>query len=78
MVSAIGMLSCAWFLSRQYVPVFYVLLGMGASAASLTVPADEKSKLQSSQTDVAVIAALTIFGVLFVYLQIRTMAVWSG
>jgi len=78
LVSAIGMCSCAWFLSRQYVPIFYVLLAMGASAASLNVPAEKRSKLEMSQTDVVVIAALTIFGVLFVYFQIRTMAVWSG
>jgi len=77
-VSAIGMCSCAWFLSRQYVPIFYVLLAMGASAASLNVPPEQRSKLQTSQTDFIIITALTIFGVLFVYLQIRTMAVWSG
>jgi putative inorganic carbon (HCO3(-)) transporter len=77
-VSAIGMCSCAWFLSRQYVPIFYVLLAMGASAANLNVPPEQRSKLQTSQTDFIIITALTIFGVLFVYFQIRTMAVWSG
>jgi putative inorganic carbon (HCO3(-)) transporter len=78
MVSAIGMLTCAWFLSRQYVPVFYVLLGMGASAVSLNVPPEKRGKLQTSQTDVIVIVGLTIFGILLVYFLIRTMAVWSG
>jgi len=77
-VSAIGMLTCGWFLSRQYVPIYYMLLAMGASAVSLNAPPEEKSKLQMSRTDAVIIAALTIFGVLFVYLQIRTMAVWSG
>ena len=47
MVSAIGMLACGWFLSRQYVPDFLLLLAMGASAVSLNVPPEEKSKLQT-------------------------------
>jgi O-antigen ligase len=78
MVSAIGMVTCGWFLSRQYIPVFYVLLGLGASAANLNVPAAERSKLQTTQRDVLVIAGLTVFGVVFVYFSIRTMAVWGG
>ena len=35
LASAIGVLTCAWFLSRQYVPIFYVLLAMGACAATI-------------------------------------------
>jgi putative inorganic carbon (HCO3(-)) transporter len=78
MVSAIGMMTCGWFLSRQYVPIYYMLLAMGASAVSLNVPPEEKSKLQTGQHDVIVISVLTIFLVVFVYFSIRTMAVWSG
>ena len=55
MVSAVGMLTCGWFLSRQYVPIFYVLLAMGACAVSLNVPPAERSKLQTSRKDVVVI-----------------------
>jgi len=51
---------------------------MGASAVSLNVPPEEKSKLQTGQHDVIVISVLTIFLVVFVYFSIRTMAVWSG
>ena len=61
MVSAIGMLACGWFLSRQYVPIYYLLLAMGASAVSLNAPPEEKGKLQMSQYDVVFIAVLTIF-----------------
>jgi O-antigen ligase len=78
MVSAIGMLTCGWFLSRQYVPIYYMLLAMGASAVNLNVPAGERSKLQPTQRDALVIAGLTVFGVVFVYFSIRTMAVWGG
>ena len=78
MVSAIGMLACGWFLSRQYVPIYYMLLAMGASAVSLNVPPEEKSKLQTERYDVMFISVLTIFLVIFVYVSIRTMAVWGG
>ena len=76
-VSAIGMLACAWFLSRQYVAVFYVLLAMGASAVHLNVPLESRGKLETSPKDLVIIATLTVFGVLFVYFSIRTMAIWS-
>ncbi len=77
LVSAIGMCCCAWFLSRQYVAVFYVLLGIGAAAINLNVPAEQRDKLATSQKDVAVMILLTIFGIIFVYFSIRTMAVWG-
>ena len=76
-VSAIGMLVCAWFLSRQYVAVFYVLLAMGASAVHLNVPPEARDKLETSAKDLVIIGGLTVFGVLFVYFSIRTMAIWS-
>ena len=75
MVSAAGTLTCGWFLSRQYVPILYVILAVGACAASFNVPAE---KLQSSRTDFAFIGALTVFLILLVYFSIRTMAVWGG
>ena len=74
-ISAVGMLTCGWFLSRQYVPIFYVLLAIGACGASINAPA---SKLKSTGTDFAWISAFTVVGVLFVYFLIRTMAIWSG
>ena len=78
LASAVGILTCGWFLSRQYVPIFYVMLGLGASAVNLYVPLEERSKLQTSQKDTVIILGLTIFGVIFVYVSIRTMAVWTG
>jgi putative inorganic carbon (hco3(-)) transporter len=76
--SAVGMCACAWFLSRQYVAIFYVLLALGASAVNLNVPPEQSDKLQTTQKDVVIIFGLTIFGILFVYFSIRTMAVWGG
>jgi putative inorganic carbon (hco3(-)) transporter len=74
-VSAVGMLTCGWFLSRQYVPIFYVLLAIGACGASFSAPPE---RLQSKGTDFVWIFALTIAGVGLVYFSIRTMAIWSG
>ena len=77
-VSAIGTLTCAWFLSRQYVAIFYVLLALGACAVNMHAPPEHRAKLQATQRDVLIIGGLTIIGVLFVYFSIRTMAIWSG
>lgn len=76
-LSAIGAAVCGWFLSRQYVPIFYLLIAMGASAVQLEVPKPETT-MRTTNKDVMRIVALTIFGVLVVYFSIRTMAIWSG
>ena len=75
MVSAAGMLTCGWFLSRQYVAIFYVVLAIGACAATLNVP---RERLQPTQKDFLNIGGLTVFFLAFVYFSIRTMAVWGG
>jgi putative inorganic carbon (HCO3(-)) transporter len=78
LASAVGVLTCGWFLSRQYVPIYYVMLGLGANAVNLTVLPEERSKLQTTQKDAVTILGLTLFGIAFVYFSIRTMAVWTG
>jgi uncharacterized membrane protein len=71
-------LTCAWFLSRQYVPIFYVLLGMGACAATMSVPEEARKELRGDGRDAAFIVALTVLGLFMVYMSIRTLAIWSG
>lgn len=78
MVTATGVLVCGWFLSRQYVPIFYVLLGIGASAVTLHVPPADRDQLRTTARDVVFIGGLTLLGLLLVYFFIRTMAIWSG
>ena len=78
LASAIGVFTCAWFLSRQYVPIFYVILAMGACAATIAVPAESKKELSADGHDAALIVALTILGIFMVYMSIRTLAIWSG
>jgi putative inorganic carbon (hco3(-)) transporter len=77
MASTVGVLTCAWFLSRQYVPIFYVMLGLGACAATINVPAEKKTRLNTTPRDIAVILVLTIAGLVLVYVSIRTLAVWG-
>ena len=54
LTSAVGMCTCAWFLSRQYVAIFYVLLALGAAAINLHVPPEKREKLQTSPTDIVI------------------------
>ena len=72
------MLTCAWFLSRQYVPIFYVLLAMGACAVTVGVPAESRDELRGDGKDVVAVVALTILGLVLVNLSIRTLAIWAG
>jgi putative inorganic carbon (HCO3(-)) transporter len=78
LASAVGVLTCAWFLSRQYVPIFYVLLAMGACAATVGVPAESKDELRGDGKDVVAVVALTILGLVVVNLSIRALAIWAG
>jgi O-antigen ligase len=75
--SAVGVLTCGWFLSRQYVPIFYVMLAVGACAVTIDLPAEKKTRLTTTPSDVAAIVLLTIAGLVLVYLSIRTLAVWG-
>jgi O-antigen ligase len=76
--SAVGTLTCGWFLSRQYVPIFYVLLAIGACAATISArPEDDKAGLRIGMSDFASIGALTFAGIVLVYISIRTLAIWG-
>lgn len=75
--SAAGVLTCGWFLSRQYVPIFYVLLAMGACSVNMHVPEEAQSKVHVSNRDVVMIGGLTFAGIIIVYVSIRTLAIWG-
>jgi len=76
MASGAGVLGCAWFLSRQYVVVPYILLGVGTAASTLSVP--DPAILKTKAGDVRNILALTIGLIMIVYISVRTLAIWSG
>jgi putative inorganic carbon (hco3(-)) transporter len=77
MASAVGVLTCGWFLSRQYVPIFYVMLAVGACAVTVAVPAENKASLRFGVKDFVAIGVLTLGGVVLVYISIRTLAIWG-
>jgi putative inorganic carbon (HCO3(-)) transporter len=74
--SGAGVLGCIWFLSRQYIPVLYILLALGASAPILKPAAAHEIRM--TWRDVIKIGGLTLAGLVTVYLSIRTMAIWGG
>jgi O-antigen ligase len=76
--SAVGTLACSWFLSRQYIPVLYALVALGACAADQQVATDNRPKLQMGGVDATTIAGVTIALLVTVYISIRTMAIWGG
>ena len=76
--SAVGVLTCGWFLSRQYVPIFYVLIALGACAVTMSArPGEEDPRLRVRMSDVAAIGVLTFAGIVLVYISIRTLAIWG-
>jgi|KBSSwiStaDraftv2_1062776.scaffolds.fasta_scaffold65157_3 Lipid A core - O-antigen ligase and related enzymes len=76
--SGVGILTCSWFLSRQYVVVPYILLAVGTSWAVLNTKPGDMPKLKTTGRDVFNIGALTIGGLTVVYVSVRTLAIWSG
>ncbi len=68
-----GFFTSALFLSRQYVPITYLVLGLGASQAALARPS-----VRSTGRDRAWIVVLTAAGMLGTYVAVRLLAVWGG
>ena len=75
--SAVGLLTCGWFLSRQYVHIFYIMIAVGASAVTISVPDKDKARLRMTPGDVATVVAWTLAGLVLVYISIRTLAIWG-
>jgi hypothetical protein len=67
-----GFFASALFLSRQYVPITYLVLGLGASQAALARPT-----VRSTSRDAAWIAVLTAAGIFGIYVAVRVLAVWG-
>ena len=71
--SAIGMLICMCFLSRQYTVIVFVLLALGASQASLA--ADDEPPLSN---ELVAIGATTFVIMVGLYVVSRSLAMWSS
>jgi O-antigen ligase len=68
--SAIGLLTCIMFLSRQYVVVPFVLIALGACYATMAGPRREPKALQH----LFIVTSLTIGLVFFFYVLVRVLA----
>ena len=78
LASSVGVMTCGWFLSRQYVPIFYVMLAMGACTTTIAAGQESTAKLRTTGNDLVMIGVTTIALLLLVYFSIRTLAIWSG
>jgi O-antigen ligase len=76
LASGAGGCACALFLSRQYVVVPYILLGLGTSASTLSFT--DPARLQTTERDLRNILAITMGAIVFVYLAVRSLAIRSG
>ncbi|MEQ1757827.1 MAG: O-antigen ligase family protein [Vicinamibacterales bacterium] len=75
--SGTGVVVCMWFLSRQYVPVVYGLLALGATAAAQRERSADLPAPRTSLRDVINIGAILLGGIVLVYLSIRVLAIWG-
>jgi putative inorganic carbon (HCO3(-)) transporter len=73
--SGVGLVMCIWFLSRAYVITPYMLLAIGSSYATMSMPKDER--LAWRLIDVVAVATLAIAVVVITYGAVRLLAVWS-
>jgi len=74
--SGIGVIACAWFLSRQYIPVLYLPAAMGADRITVEQDPDAQSPLLSAG-DWTTVAVITVVLLLVVYVLVRSLALWS-
>ena len=77
MASAVGLMTCGWFLSRQYVHIYYIMIAVGACAVTVSVPEQDRAKLRLTLLDMVKVVVLTFVGLVLVYLSIRTLAIWG-
>ena len=70
--SGIGFVVCGWFLSRQYTPILYLLMGLGASCAAVGASPPEDGWRSTRN-----VAVLTVSGVVLTYVAVRVLAIWS-
>lgn len=75
--SGAGVLTCMWFLSRQYVVVLYALLALGAAATALENGASQQRNIPMTSRDAANICAALLSLLVLTYVSIRTLAIWG-
>jgi len=73
----IGYLTAAFFLSRTYNPVLYLLIGI-AGAACLVMRQEHPIEFVMTRRDTKMIWAICIGGVSFTYVFVRLFAIWGS
>ena len=75
LLSAIGAMTCGYFLSRQYVVVPYILLAMGLSRSTMHVT-DGRRFWSNPPGQVLTIGVLTASSVVVVWISVRLLGAW--
>jgi hypothetical protein len=77
LASGVGVMVCALFLSRQYSPILYVPLALGAARLTVT-PVDDQQASFQRWSDWMRLPLLSIGAVIGAYVLVRVLARWSG
>jgi len=77
LASGVGVMVCAVFLSRQYSPVLYVPLALGAARVAVT-PGDHQQTSFQRASDWMLLPLLSVGVVIGTYVLVLLLARWSG
>ena len=77
LASGVGVMVCALFLSRQYSPILYVPLALGAARVTVT-PRDAQEAPFQRPWDWGLLLLLSVGVVMGTYVLVRVLARWSG
>jgi O-antigen ligase len=77
-IALVGFLSGAFFLSRTYNVVLYVLIGFAAALCRVAREEIPEAGFRVTGRDRRRIALLVVGGIAFTYLLVKTLAVWTG
>lgn len=77
-IALIGYLSGAFFLSRTYNIVLYMVVGFAAALYRRATELDPTIQLSISQKDRRLIFGIVVGGVVVTYILVKTLAVWTS
>lgn len=77
LASGVGVMVCAVFLSRQYSPVLYVPLALGAARVAVMRGDDQQTSFQRA-SDWMLVPILSVGVVIGTYVLVLVLARWSG
>jgi putative inorganic carbon (HCO3(-)) transporter len=75
--SGIGAVACSWFLSRQYIPVLYLPVALGACRITVEQAGTADAPVLMRSGDWVRLLFTTCGVVVAVYVSVRVLAIWS-